>query len=525
MLPLQPALVLSLLTHPAGAQDPFADTIDLGAVSVVRSHDSEVSLLGAAISAGPDLDGDGAADLVVGAPGNASATRSTAWLLYGPVSGRAEIDTDGVAIEAADDREYLGYAVLLSDLGEGPDLVLGAPGAGAVGAVYAHTGDLQDDVRTSDLDLEILGDTDGGRFGHAVDMALDASGVVWLAVGEPGALDGSREGGRVLLFEDPRSGTMTAEDARCELLAPEGEVRFGHALSWGADLDGDGLGELVVGSAQDRAPGLDQAGFHVYASAELAEPVSDTLPVALFVGGSLMESESLAIVAPGDLDGDEVDDLIMGFPDDGNDGNAPSPTVVVYSGADYQEAKLSLFGLDGQTLATREALAGGLSLAWGDVEGDGGTDLLVGMPTMGDAQGSAASLLVDVSAGTHHPSEVEPRWVVDASERSASFVVALVDMLGDGRDDVVVGAPDGDPSTSRVDTPFLRFDESAAEADTDTDTDTDADTDTDVSSDDEDEDDERRTCEFRGSGVVFTLVLLPFLGARRSRGRRRNAPS
>ncbi|MSR61048.1 MAG: hypothetical protein EXS08_01190 [Planctomycetes bacterium] len=85
----------------------------------------------------------------------------------------------------------------------------------------------------------------------------------------------------------------------------------------------------------------------------------------------------------------------------------------------------------------------GASLAaWGDVNGDGFDDLIVGAPNSGGGRAY-------VYAGSALGLSSVPPWVVESPEFRAAFassVSSAGDVNGDGYDDVLVGAPyhDGD---------------------------------------------------------------------------------
>ena len=100
--------------------------------------------LGSALAA-PDVDGDGAAELLVGASEARDIGRSSgaAYLLYGPLSGTLESADAPLRLVGEARRDAAGSGVGFADLlGEGVDAVLvGAPGessgAESSGALYA----------------------------------------------------------------------------------------------------------------------------------------------------------------------------------------------------------------------------------------------------------------------------------------------------------------------------------------------------------------------------------------------------
>lgn len=170
------------------------------------------SRLGAAVGAVGDVDGDGYADLLAGAPGwtrfSADEDVGAAYLLSG--GALSELDQgellaaeDGLArFYGEEDGDSVGASVAGADLdGDGhADVVVGAPGLDRdKGKVLIWFGDVSGERGVDDADLALEGASGGDQFGAALGAGGDVNGLGWadLVVGAPGVEGGD---GAVYVF-------------------------------------------------------------------------------------------------------------------------------------------------------------------------------------------------------------------------------------------------------------------------------------------------------------------------------------
>ena len=227
---------------------------------------------GAATSAG-DIDGDGRQDILISSPDVAQdgdPGKGAAYLVTSSASGQIDLryadariygltagDRFGASATHAGDVNGDGYADVLVGA---PDSDLGATDAGA--AYLFHGGStLSGPLDAGDADFILLGAQAGGETGIAVSAVgdMDGDGNADFAVSDPTGLDSARLG-VVAVSYGPVAGNTDIEDADLVLVADDADVDMGAALASPGDTDGDGLGEVLIGSSLLSPSGAPGAG-------------------------------------------------------------------------------------------------------------------------------------------------------------------------------------------------------------------------------------------------------------------------
>jgi hypothetical protein len=295
---------------------------------------------GASVAGVGDVDGDGYADALVGASGVDGGGRDwgRAWLFPGGARG---VDAaQALRLESLSPRDYdhFGYALAgAGDLnGDGyADLVFGSPGidiAGQIvgvdrGAVYVFHGGPDRPSQLPAARLEAPLPLDHDRFGFAVASAGDTDGDGYddILIGAPGSDAATEDAGAVYLFRGGPGGVQALPTAVLEDPRIETFDRFGTSVAAAGDVDGDGFADIVVGtSGAERGRGLVFHGGREGVSPVPGAVLHDPL-------GPGYNHFADAVAGAGDVDGDGLDDVLIGASGSDN-GGVFRGSAVLYRG-------------------------------------------------------------------------------------------------------------------------------------------------------------------------------------------------
>jgi hypothetical protein len=223
-------------------------------------------------------------------------------------------------------------------------------------------------------------------------------------------------------------------------------VPAGAAMADAGDVNGDGVPDLVVGGGPAGLHSSSNAAFIVFGrrrafTADLRSLGSGGIRID---GAVLGDGTGAAVASAGDVNGDALADVLVGSP--GANGGAGSVELLLGRRApgsiDLSDDEAAALRVDGATPGERL----GVSLAGaGDVDGDGRVDFVAGAPGAG---GTGQALVVFGRAtpgGIVAERDLGDRALVLAGaafgDLAGASVAAAGDVNGDGRADVVVGAP------------------------------------------------------------------------------------
>ena len=323
------------------------DLAEGGEDAVIFGADVD-DIAGFALHAG-DVNGDGSADLIIGAfhgdgPDNARPDSGDVYVVYGGRPSRQFDLAEGaqdVTIYGAEPGDWLGEAVGAGDVN----------GDGLVDVIASAT------------------------FADGPDNEREAAGETYIIMGPPAPL------------LDMASGRP---DVTIVGIDPGDQI--GHSIASG-DVDGDGSADVILGAVSADGPGNqeDLAGeaYLILGGQSLPDIVDTAVdPVAALIYGRGAKDRLGRSAAAGDVNGDGLSDLLIAAPDtsarEGSKGRAGAVYVFLGRRAESYpetsgEADTALYGTDGGDILGHGAL-GRPPLVATDVNGDGLADILVTAP-------------------------------------------------------------------------------------------------------------------------------------------------
>lgn len=244
---------------------------------------------------------------------------------------------------------------------------------------------------------------------------------------------------------------------------------LGYSVSDAGDINGDGIGDLVIGSPLSDPDGKSNAGvtYVIFGSTEgfdltLNPSTLDGTKGFVIKGAEAGDQSGRSVSNIGDINGDGVDDLAIGAPFSSINGDDSGAAYIIFGSkqSDYFSNPIELSDLGSKGLIIKGSNsahnAGWAVSSAGDFNGDGIKDLLIGATNPGDngngidgesyvifgKEGGFGSTIDLSNIGLNDGLKI----ISDDLNNLGYSVSDAGDINQDGIDDLIIGAPYADPN-------------------------------------------------------------------------------
>ena len=375
---------------------------------------------GSSVSTAGDINGDGRADLLIGAygyPGNTRKGRS--YLVFGGVGGSGDIllsslnGTNGFKLDGENTQDYSSAVSAAGDInGDGNnDLLIGANGypAGSYkgrsyvvfgGSGVGSSGDILLSSLTGVNGFKLDGENNNDASGYSVSAVGDINGDGYadLLVGAVWYPAGSYKGRSYVVFGGPGVGSngdilLSSLNGTngFKLDGENNNDRSGNSVKAAGDINGDGHADLLISANGYPMGSYKGRSYVVFGGPGVGRSGNISLSSLNGTNGFKLDGENnqdqsgILVSSAGDINGDGINDTLIGaygYPA----GSYRGRNYVVFGslgvGSSGDILLSSLNGTNGFKLdGENNSDESGISIsAAGDINGDGIGDLLIGAP-------------------------------------------------------------------------------------------------------------------------------------------------
>jgi len=298
---------------------------------------------GASLTFLQDWNGDQKDEIVIGAP----CVNRVYIVLGGMVDEHFSLEDAEYRLFGESVEDFFGWSVAdVGDVnGDGrADLLIGADGSNSngegAGSTYLIWDALPNDpsISITDVAIEYRGneqDMSGGAIAGVGDT--DGDGLADFVIGAAGSVDNGEGAGKIyhMVGESGLSYSSIDLEDRANIILGAAGTELGTSIAQAGDIDGDGRSDIILG-APSRSQTAEMVGHaYVFGGATITS-YQDTEKADITIEGlAINDHTGVSIASAVDFDHDEQLDVVVGAPDLYR--RERTGTVLFFSGAELQE--------------------------------------------------------------------------------------------------------------------------------------------------------------------------------------------